>query len=94
MAIKKEITFEGLTYTLNDQARLAASAVVDQSNTYSGDNTSTGVQTLIVDTVDATTKFKVGNKVYKSDATLFGTLTAVTATLFTKQNPLALTVSA
>ena len=29
MAIKKEITFEGLTYTLNDQARVGAFSAVD-----------------------------------------------------------------
>jgi hypothetical protein len=44
---------------------------------------SSGNQTLTVDTVDATTKLKVGDVVYKSDLDLFGTIVSLTATSIT-----------
>ncbi len=36
MAIKKQITFEGLTYNLDDRDRVAASTVLDNTNTFTG----------------------------------------------------------
>jgi hypothetical protein len=52
---------------LNDAAGVLAAA-------------SAGQQTITVDTVDATTKFKAGDAIYKSDGTLFGNVASVAAT--------------
>lgn len=73
-------TFGSTGVLLNDAAGVTASD-------------STGEQTLTVDGVDARTKFRAGDRIYKSDATLFGVVARVTSAteivLETAQNNVA-----